>query len=154
MRVLHTSPEITPEVEEQIQLAFKIQEERRRAAGLPEDWWREFQPRVLPSGWRFDTQSHAAPGYLRRDGLFVLSSATVEADGKRWLHVSASRNGQLPSWSDLREVKDIFIGRDRYAYQVLPPQSHYVNFHPNVLHLWVCLDGDPLPDFTRGLGII
>ncbi len=26
------------------------------------------------------------------------------------------------------------------------------NIHPNVLHLFVCLDGDPLPDFTRGKG--
>lgn len=142
------------ELIEQIQRAFRIQEERRRNARLPEDWWREFMPHVLPFQWKYDAHSHASPGYLRRDGLFVIMSATIEEDGKRWLHVSASRNGQLPSWSDLREMKDVFIGRDRYAYQVLPPPSHYVNFHPNVLHLWACLDGEPLPDFTHGIGIL
>ena len=146
--------EVTTDVQQQIDRAFQIQEDRRRAAGLPEGWDQEFMPRVLPFQWRCDARSHAAPGYLRRDGLFVMASGTVEEDGKRWLHVSASRNGQLPSWSDLREVKDVFIGRDRYAFQVLPPPSHYVNFHPHVLHLWACLDGEPLPDFTRGAGIL
>jgi len=33
---------------------------------------------------------------------------------------------------------------------VVPPRSQYVNINPTVLHLWVCLDGDVLPDFTHG----
>jgi hypothetical protein len=28
------------------------------------------------------------------------------------------------------------------------------NIHPNCLHLFCCLDGDPLPDFTGGMGTI
>lgn len=45
----------------------------------------------------------------------------------------------LPSWEDLRRVKDIFIGREVEAYQVLPKESEYVNVHPFCLHLWVPL---------------
>jgi hypothetical protein len=29
-----------------------------------------------------------------------------------------------------------------------------VNIHPNCLHLFVCVDNDPLPDFTRGEGLL
>lgn len=82
-------------------------------------------------------------------GLYVIVSGCVEGDGRRWIHVSCSRSDRLPSWSDLRKVKDAFIGRERKAIQVLPPASEYVNFHPYVLHLWCCLDGDGLPDFRK-----
>jgi hypothetical protein len=85
--------------------------------------------------------------------LRVICSARVEADGKRWMHVSASRPSRLPSWEDMRLVKDTFIGRERKAIQIMPPENEYVNLHQHVLHLWSCLDGDPLPDF-RVMGSI
>lgn len=81
--------------------------------------------------------------------LHVICSAAVERDGRRWMHVSCSRRNRLPSWEELRLVKDTFIGPDRRALQILPPQSEYVNLHPNVLHLWSCLDSDGLPDFRK-----
>lgn len=83
------------------------------------------------------------------DSLSVIVSGSTEADGRRWAHVSLSRPSRLPSWDDVREVKDAFIGRDRKAIQVLPPEAEYVNIHPHVLHLWCCLDGDGLPDFRK-----
>lgn len=81
------------------------------------------------------------------DNLLVMWSARKESDGRRWVHVSCSRPSKLPSWEDLREVKDTFIGRDRRALQVLPPAAEYINIHPHCLHLWSCLDGEPVPDF-------
>lgn len=87
------------------------------------------------------------------DTLLVIASGATEADGKRWIHVSLSRPSRLPSWEDVREVKDTFIGPDRKAIQVLPPKAEYVNVHRYTLHLFCCLDGDPLPDFRKA-GII
>lgn len=81
--------------------------------------------------------------------LKVICSAQVEADGKRWMHVSCSRPNRLPSWEELSLVKDTFIGRERKAVQVLPAADEHVNINPNVLHLWACLDGDGLPDFRK-----
>ncbi len=81
------------------------------------------------------------------DPLKVIISGRVEDDGRRWIHVSCSHRNRLPSWQTLREVKDTFIGKERKAIQVLPPQSEYVNLHNYGLHLWCCLDGDGLPDF-------
>jgi hypothetical protein len=113
-----------------------------------EDWAVDLMPRVLPADW------HEVPGlfgrYESRDGIRVIFSARKEADGKRWVHVSASRAGRVPSWDDLRRVKALFIGQEKMAIQVLPRESEYVNCHPFVLHLWHSVDGDPVPDFRRG----
>lgn len=113
----------------------------------------ELLPRVLPSGWSLVQRSQDGAAYQGRS-LHVIVSVATELDGLHWLHVSVSHPIRLPKWSELREVKDLFIGRERKAMQVLPPSSQYVNLHPRVLHLWCCLDGDPLPDFTHGTGSI
>jgi len=114
-----------------------------------------YAPLVLPATWRevhdgrFDARYQAIYMHTRAP-LTVMVTAKRERDERRWLHVSVSHTSRLPDWKDLREVKDIFIGRERRALQVLPPESEYVNIHPRVLHLWCCLDGDGLPDFRVG----
>jgi hypothetical protein len=114
------------------------------------------RPAILPPGWVLNQEANDGALYDAMDGpdrgLRVIASAALEEDGKWWLHVSASRYNRLPSWEDLRRVKDIFVGPNAVAYQVLPMQSEYVNINPFVLHLWHCLDQDPLPDFTWGSG--
>jgi len=118
-----------------------------------EDWaFRHFADLGVPLNWH----RYESPFLSYRkiaDKVTVIVSGSTEADGRRWLHVSVSRPSRLPTWDDLREVKDTFIGRDRKAIQVLPPAAEYVNIHPNVLHLWACLDDDGLPDFRKEGGI-
>lgn len=114
-------------------------------AGPPMDFQRVRHP-------GFDTPISSAWKRIG-DELMVLVSKSLEADDKMWLHVSLSRPSRLPTWQDLRRVKDAFVGKDRKAIQVLPADSEYVNIHPFVLHLFCCLDGDVLPDFRRGTGI-
>jgi hypothetical protein len=112
-----------------------------------------FLPRTLPPGWRqCAREADGVAYYGRASGLAVIFSVGVEPDGRRWLHLSVSRRSRIPSWHDLRLAKDVFLGPDRAAYQVLPRESEYVNHNPFVLHLWSCLDGDPLPDFRRAVG--
>lgn len=107
-------------------------------------------PRVLPPNWRMVDRSLDGAAFKCSDGLGVILSIAVEEDDKLWLHVSCSRARQLPSYEDLRRVKGLFIGRDRTALQVLPPEAKHINIHPFCLHLWCCLDGNVTPDFTRG----
>jgi hypothetical protein len=123
---------------------------------------------ILPEGWTHDQLKDPGPSWkampekdtmdgrwwVSTDKLKVLVSVGQELDGKFWLHVSFSRKDRLPSWFDIKRVKDAFIGETKTAYQVLPPKSHYVNIRETVLHLWHCLDGDVTPDFTRGTGSI
>lgn len=116
------------------------------------NWERDLLPRVLPASWSRMAAGETEDGgaFAHENGLCVIVSAAVELDGKRWLHVSCSRRSRLPSWDDVVAVKNLFVGTDKLAVQVLPPMSRYINIHPNVLHLWHCLDGDPIPDFARG----
>jgi hypothetical protein len=109
----------------------------------------EHLPKVLPAGWSEVYETPDGMAY-QSGGLRVICSVDTELDGRLWLHVSVSRGMRIPSWDDLRLVKDIFVG-DRYAYQVFPTKEKYVNINPFCLHLWCPLEGEqPLPDFTRG----
>lgn len=119
-------------------------------------------PLVIPASWEraqwpipaFACVSIGNP--LR--GLAVLFDAGIEADEHEWMHVSCSRPDRNPSWEDCVAVKRLFIGDERYAYQVIPPgRDHYNLGKPgrgnHVLHLWARVDGaSALPDFlaTRG----
>lgn len=101
-------------------------------------------PRVLPVPWQhaLATEQVAFEGR----GLFVIMSASLY-NGERWLHVSASGRGRVPSYAELAEIKRVFVGRDRLALQLFPPAAEHVNIHPHVLHLWAPLDHRPVPDF-------
>lgn len=77
-------------------------------------------------------------------------SVSFEKDMKRWLHISMSHPMRLPTYEEMFEVKKRFIGSERYlTLMVLPPEALHVNDHPYCLHLWSCLDGHPLPEFSR-----
>jgi hypothetical protein len=114
--------------------------------------YQEYLPRVLPVGWRSKFVKHDVTAY-KNEGkvLTVLISFATELDKKKWMHVSCSHPDRLPSWETLKEVKTLFVGRERQAVQVLPSEKKYINLHPYCLHLFCCLDEpDPVPDFTRG----
>lgn len=114
-------------------------------------WVFEHLPRVLPAHWSVETTLLDGRRYVNRlRRLVVIVSGTTELDGKRWLHFSMSHGERIPAWEELFEAKEVFLGRDTYAVQVIPPRSKYVNINPHVLHLFSCVDGHPLPDFTQG----
>jgi hypothetical protein len=86
------------------------------------------------------------------EGLLVLASCARQLDAQRWLHVSVSRRDKkIPTWEQMCQVKRVFLGDERTAYQVMPCKDKWVSIHPGCLHLWCCLDRDQyLPDFTAG----
>jgi hypothetical protein len=112
-------------------------------------------PETLPRGWQEYPPAYGWDRaynrvYVQHGTTRVLVSAARYGDERCWLHVSVSRkNGALPSWEVLSAVKNLFIGEERTALQVLPPRSKHVNI-AQVLHLYHCLDGDVTPDFTGG----
>lgn len=116
----------------------------------------EVLPPKFPAGWN----EHPLPKmvsklphvqnskmFVYRDGLTVLAS--LEKYGNEtWYHVSFSYADKLPPWATLKAVKNIFIGIDKLAIQVLPREDvadQYTNFMPFCLHLWRRMDGDTLP---------
>lgn len=123
----------------------------------------------VPSSW---SVIEAAPsgGYFKRGSLQVGYTVQRYGGSDIWVHASVcGRRGQstgphdlrhsstyyLPTFEDLKRVKNDFIGEDRWAYQVFPSAKDYVNHNPYVLHLYALMDGKPaLPDFTMGIGTI
>lgn len=85
--------------------------------------------------------------FTSKDGLRLFISLELHEKEEKWLHVSVSRRDRNPSWEDLKEVKDAFIGPDKVAVQVLPRAKDYINIHEFCFHLWHCLDRDVVPNF-------
>lgn len=117
-----------------------------------EKWIREVMPQVLPADWKLEERRDDGYAYRNKLTGHTVILSGEEHNEKRWLHFSIAHPRRLPSWNELVEAKEIFMGRDGKAIQVIPARKEHVNIHPNCLHLFSCLDHDPLPDFTRGSG--
>lgn len=102
-------------------------------------------PSFLPPGWK----RRSANYYTGPQGLAVQCSESIERDYNLWLHISLAHKRRLPTYSELKEAKLIFIGEDKLAIQVFPPRNEFVSFHPFCLHLWHCKTASPIPDFRK-----
>ena len=94
-----------------------------------------------PPGWTYEGdftsgESSAATYRNKGMGLVVLFSLSTMNDGTYFVHCSLSRRSRLPSWQDVKVVKDAFLGEDVEAFHVLPKKEEYINLHPFCLHLW------------------
>ena len=113
--------------------------------------------RILQAGWVVYIVGMDGVKWVHQESQKqVITTVETHPDNKHWLHVSLSKwNGQIvapqfimPNWDDLKDLKSTFIGPNRKAVMVFPEESRYVNIHPYCLHLYCCLDGDPLPEFS------
>jgi len=66
--------------------------------------------------------------------LRVISSGSDGEFG--WEHVSVSLEDRLPTWDELRLVKDLFWDDEETVIQFIPKKSRYVNYCKTCLHLW------------------
>jgi len=101
-----------------------------------------------PKGWNEIDKKLDGSGYwCPSRNQFIICSIAKEKDGKKWLHVSLSGKKRI-QYEDLKDIKDLFIGPDKYAIMIFPPKDKYVNIHPNCFHLFHCIDGHALPEFS------
>lgn len=111
---------------------------------------RTFIPAIIPAGWRLEvsftpTQMRAAKGGLIGAPPILIAIAGIEVhDGHDWVHLSVSRPGSEPTWKDLVDARDIFLGPETQAFQALPPRSEYYEGPPGlpvvVHHVWAFAD--------------
>lgn len=112
--------------------------------------WRDVQPVApLPFGLKLiDRRGDGAHYLAQPTHLSVIVSAAIEDDGNAWGHLSVALPLRLPTWSEMRTIKNAFVG-DREALTVYPREANYVNIHKSCLHLFWRLDGVwPLPEFS------
>lgn len=90
--------------------------------------------------------------------ISVIIDIELKSDGYSWIHVSVSHKARIPRQKEMLLVKNDFIGKDKYAYSVWPPEKYYVDIHKNCLHLWARIsknNGQVLPEFSgeiEGIG--
>lgn len=115
---------------------------------IPDDHTPINHPLATPPGWRLLQRSTDGYQWRLPGGRMVIASTSWEG-GQRWVHLSMSHPSRLPTWPELVEMRNLLLGDDVEAYQVLPPANRYVNLHNRVLHLWACLDSPSgvLPHF-------
>jgi hypothetical protein len=70
--------------------------------------------RIKPSGW---TEVESIPYTLcfvhkTQPLKVIVGYADYPEDGRRWLHFSMSAEGRLPTWDELVEAKEAFLGTD------------------------------------------
>lgn len=78
---------------------------------------------------------------VKRFAMCMVSEGNEEVP---WEHVSAriaevkgsSDHDCTPTWEEMCILKKLFWDDEECVMQLHPPQSEYVNCHPNVLHLW------------------
>ena len=109
-------------------------------------------PRARREGFERRATAEDGEAWTRDGGVTVMWSIATEADGRPWLHASLARRNTLPTYADMQRLHNVFVGDNRYAYEVRAPRSVHVNIHEHALHMWAVMDGgpEPLPDFTRG----
>ena len=77
------------------------------------------------------------PGPCGRELKVIVSAGIPGADEmESWDHVSVSLNNRCPNWKEMHFIKQIFWGDHEAVMQLHPPESDYVDCHPNCLHMW------------------
>ena len=105
-------------------------------------------PEVLPYNWELLKTEPEGRFWIVSNVMTVICSILPYSDGKEWVHLSVARRTRLPTWEELKQVKEVILG-DRWCAQIFPPKAEYVNTHPYCLHLYSPADENyrPMPDF-------
>lgn len=101
----------------------------------------------VPEKYRLKTGQLGSDESYGNNGVFTIQIdrfkqiRCIASDGEGWEHVSVSimenrRRIFTPNWDEMCYVKALFWDDEDIIIQFHPPRSEYVNFHPNVLHLW------------------
>ncbi|OHD15916.1 MAG: hypothetical protein A2Y38_04590 [Spirochaetes bacterium GWB1_59_5] len=91
-------------------------------------------------------------GAFRKGALSIICTVDVMPNGAPWGHVSVAHPRRYPTWDEIADIKDVFLGPDTTAVHVVPKASEHVNLHPNCFHLWACLNGPTLTCDDEVLG--
>jgi len=70
----------------------------------------------------------------------IYSRSRARSNGVEWHHISVSRPERIPTWEELKKVKDDFFGEEREAYHVIPKKKDHVNAHEYCMHLFAPVD--------------
>ena len=66
-----------------------------------------------------------------RNTILVLESQDADRH-----HISLSHKKRLPTWDEVKIVREKLCDNTKFYVMVLPPSKYYVNLHEYCFHLW------------------
>jgi hypothetical protein len=103
---------------------------------------------TLPHPWRLVLRLEDGGQWVNLGKRASLIWSIEPHDGELWHHLSMACDKRTPIWDELVNVKELVLGLETWAYEVMPPRSRWINHNEFVLHVWSPVDGRPrLPDF-------
>lgn len=93
----------------------------------------------VPEQARITTGRHGSDASYGNNGAFwvmLKRAQKVFVIASDWDHVSVSRQDRVPTWDEMCQIKALFWDGNDCVIQFHPPESDYINNHPNCLHLW------------------
>lgn len=60
----------------------------------------------------------------------------IAACSNGWDHISVSLEDRVPTYEEMKRVKELFFLPDEWAMELHAPAKDHINVHPHVLHLW------------------
>jgi len=101
----------------------------------------------VPERFRVKDGPMGSTSEYGNNGYFIIpldgdvGAHVIASDGLGWDHISIHCEDPIghdftPDWDIMCKLKDMFWGEEDTVIQLHPPRSHYVNDHPNTLHLW------------------
>lgn len=61
--------------------------------------------------------------------------ASIEPNQEH-ISITLRHKKRIPTWEEMKAIKDIFFDAEEECYQVFPKKSEYVNLHPYCMHIW------------------
>lgn len=107
-----------------------------------EPWVKEFVSLVLPADWKQVDVGKTAVPYTNeyrhvRQPLGVVIGGQKMQLGDYYIHLQAAREDRPITLAEATDIKDIFLGADMVAYQILLPRQVQTRLGPNSIHLWM-----------------
>jgi hypothetical protein len=87
--------------------------------------------------------------YARGDLNVIITKDT--ADGQTRIHMSVSHSDRLPTWEEMKNIREELLPLNRDFAMMFPNVRDYVNIHPNCLHLIELKPSDRLSSFIDRL---
>ena len=83
--------------------------------------------------------------YTRKELTIVITQDT--ADGQTRIHMSVSHQERLPTWDEMKKVREELLPLNRDFAMIFPKQEDYINIHPYCLHLMEIKPSDKFNNF-------
>lgn len=93
-----------------------------------------YKPINLPKRWKlihthcFIDEISWAVFKDTKTSINIDSSIITLENGQQYIKISIYKNNRFPDWTEIRTAKNAFIGKDKEAFCVIPPDEYWNDF--------------------------